>query len=399
MRLLRSIDSNQAGLFFLVLYALASSISIALSSIAIACSAVCALWQLYRQRTRPQLPRGFGYAWLFFFLTLAVSAVFAYDPGMAIARIGSNLWRMMPLVLAVVFLRQPRQLAWMVSALALSLAIADGAAIWQWLQGARRASAFGANAMIFAGYLVLLLPFLVALSCESSRFSRRFRVFCGSVAGVSVIALIANGTRGAWLAIAGAVLVYGGLTVKRQPKRAVQVLTVFFIIIAVMVANPATQQRLHSIVNLQSNMERIYLWKSAWQMFKEHPVIGVGTGNFAEHYQTRYILPAARERTLRHAHNNFLHILAESGAAGFSGFIGFFGYILYSAFRRFWQTREVLALAGLLATLSFLIQGLTEYNYGNSAVMRLYWALIGTMYAFGNVSSRNSDYTIEPKGK
>lgn len=148
--------------------------------------------------------------------------------------------------------------------------------------------------------------------------------------------------------------------------------------------NPALQQRAQSITDLnhRSNTERILLWKSSWAIIKDHPLTGVGSNNFRILYQGKYILPEAKEPHLGHAHNNFIQIAAEAGILGLTGFVCLFGYILSFSWRQ-WRAcqKNIFALGCFLVTISLLIQGLTEFNFLHSGVMRLYWLIVGLMMA------------------
>ena len=148
---------RQFGTILFFSYAAFSSVSIAGSSFAIISSAICALWLFYRDQTLVCIPKGFSKAFFLFLLTFAVSAIFAQDPSVALMRIGTNLWRMFPMVLAIVFLRNAKQVGWFIITMTISIMIADFLAIWQGVHGIRRATAFSTNAMILAGYLVLMI--------------------------------------------------------------------------------------------------------------------------------------------------------------------------------------------------------------------------------------------------
>jgi O-antigen ligase len=63
---------------------------------------------------------------------------------------------------------------------------------------------------------------------------------------------------------------------------------------------------------------RFYLWKEAWYMFLQSPLLGIGTGQFAWHH---FQLAAVFQNTeifgiYNNAHNIILHLLAETGLAG-----------------------------------------------------------------------------------
>ncbi|MDT8375229.1 MAG: O-antigen ligase family protein [Mariprofundaceae bacterium] len=68
---------------------------------------------------------------------------------------------------------------------------------------------------------------------------------------------------------------------------------------------------------------RIVLWASAWEIWKEHPLLGVGIGNFGAHYldgqsQALQWLDSKHHglRNTTSAHNTLLHLMAESGVIG-----------------------------------------------------------------------------------
>jgi O-antigen ligase len=129
---------------------------------------------------------------------------------------------------------------------------------------------------------------------------------------------------------------------------------------------------------LQSNTERVLMWQSAYEMFKDHPVLGVGLGQYAPKYLNEYKSPQAKERQ-NHSHNNFLQMLAENGIVGFLGFVLLFGYLLLSSFRN--SVRKLSPYHVLIfgCTLAFILQGFTEYNFGNSAVIKYYWGTLGCL--------------------
>ncbi len=62
---------------------------------------------------------------------------------------------------------------------------------------------------------------------------------------------------------------------------------------------------------------RLKLWQSSLQMVREHPIFGVGPGNYLEAYRTRYVLPVAWEEfNLEHAHNLLLDHWTRLGLLG-----------------------------------------------------------------------------------
>ncbi|MBN1814946.1 MAG: O-antigen ligase family protein [Anaerolineae bacterium] len=112
---------------------------------------------------------------------------------------------------------------------------------------------------------------------------------------------------------------------------------------------------------------RLHLWRSAWAMFREHPLLGVGPDNFLYHYRGRYILPAAWEEPhLSQAHNILLDYATRMGVAGLA-----VGAWLQIAFwrvalplRRLTDPdRRALALGLMCSMVSFLAHGFVDASY------------------------------------
>ena len=82
---------------------------------------------------------------------------------------------------------------------------------------------------------------------------------------------------------------------------------------------------------------------------------------------------------LNHAHNNILQMLAENGLVGFIGYIFAFGFILWKNFKNFLLNKNPYALMIVGSTSALFLQGLTEYNFGNSSVMKIYWLVLACL--------------------
>jgi len=70
---------------------------------------------------------------------------------------------------------------------------------------------------------------------------------------------------------------------------------------------------------------RLVLWKTAWATFLDHPLTGIGIGNFRvvhELYPELHIVPLYRWVKGMSAHNVLLHYLAETGLVGTLALLG-----------------------------------------------------------------------------
>jgi len=114
---------------------------------------------------------------------------------------------------------------------------------------------------------------------------------------------------------------------------------------------------------------RLKLWVSAWRMFLDHPLLGVGLDNFLYQYRGRYILPDAwQEPNLSHPHNIVLDFLSRLGVLGFAcgvWLIAGFWRTAIAAYRKLTADRDGRALCvGLMALVAdMLAHGLVDHSF------------------------------------
>jgi O-antigen ligase len=84
---------------------------------------------------------------------------------------------------------------------------------------------------------------------------------------------------------------------------------------------------------LRRQDERLIVWKSAMQIIKNHPIIGVGIGDVRTELVKEYIRIGEDklEKERLNAHNQFLEVLLEDGLVGFSFFLLVFGSLIFIA--------------------------------------------------------------------
>lgn len=113
---------------------------------------------------------------------------------------------------------------------------------------------------------------------------------------------------------------------------------------------------------------RIKLWQSAWRMFKEHPLTGVGPDNFLYAYRTRYILPEAwAEPDLNHPHNLILDFGTRIGLGGIVVLIWLQARFWIASLKGYFghsNTQAKILLLGLMASMiTFLVHGLIDNSF------------------------------------
>lgn len=181
----------------------------------------------------------------------------------------------------------------------------------------------------FAGYLLCVIP-LAGVQCLAAH-RKQAKVLAGLALGILLTAFILTYTRGAWLSAFFMGLIWFYVNVTKKIFFSVLVgLALVLILISVIAGQSkkpglAVAQRLISIVHPQQEDSvgfRTVCMRTAWQMFKKHPVIGFGAGdytnNIKQYFNEDYY---AWEAMSKHIHNLYLQILIEAGLLGILGFL------------------------------------------------------------------------------
>jgi len=131
-----------------------------------------------------------------------------------------------------------------------------------------------------------------------------------------------------------------------------------------------------------SNVERLYLWKSGLDMWKERPVAGWGpnayesaAGPFKAPYAGNIHYPDHEGfRSRSHCHNLYIMTAVQTGTVGLLLLLAFF----VSAFREIARQPETSLRIGATAALTtFLVGGVFEFNGGDAEVATLLFFLVG----------------------
>lgn len=358
-------------------------VSIAAGNIFLAILTLCFFIKIYQKQITFDVNfKSYFVAIGIFIITMFVSALFSGDILYGLKRWADMwIWRFMPFVVVVFLLNKYVDAKKVMIAGFVGITVTSLYAVYQGLNGISRANGFYGHPMTLGGWLCIFMPLLLIEFFEKRLLDKYYWLsgiaFCVCSAG-----LVFNGTRGAWLATAivcAALIIYYMF----KSKRNLAVGIIFIIVISTaLMNNTKFMKRLDTIddfTKYQSNTERILIWQSAWNMFKDHPILGVGLGQYTVNYQQKYISPQAKEPNLGHAHNNFMQMLAENGIVGFAGFIVMFGYIILKNSIEWIKTKNVYALMIIASTVCIILQGFTEYNVGNSAVIKMYWLILGLL--------------------
>jgi O-antigen ligase len=150
--------------------------------------------------------------------------------------------------------------------------------------------------------------------------------------------------------------------------------------------------------------ERVYMWRSATEMWAGQPWLGVGPGGVKRLY-AGFALPDAFKKRTGHVHNTPLQILVERGLIGFAAWLWIWVAFYARAgalLRRLRAEREAerdLVVACLAAVTGFLVAGLAEYNFGDSEVVMVLWALMALPFALEPAGAAGGEAKARSAGK
>jgi O-antigen ligase len=165
------------------------------------------------------------------------------------------------------------------------------------------------------------------------------------------------------------------------------------VVIGFALAPPATRERLTSLVNPQSedsNRHRIVTWETGVQMIKAHPWFGIGPEQIGKQFLS--YVPAYIPRPLPvgyygHLHNIYLQYAAERGIPAMLVMMWLIAEMLWDCARCLRRlppgpSQARFVLHGAIAfTIAILVEGLFEFNLGDSEVLMMFVSVLALAYA------------------
>jgi O-antigen ligase len=223
-----------------------------------------------------------------------------------------------------------------------------------WSVFGRRISYYG-----FPLYLTYFLPFIMFIFVSARNKLLKALFFIPLL--LLVLCLFWNASRAAWVATGMSILFIS--IVSRLKKVLILSAAILIITIPLLIIFkspfPEMQFRAKTVFVPEEWSFRLPLYKQAVSIFRDHPVFGVGIGNYQfavkeDKYRLPSSYPISEELNL-HAHNTYLEIAAEAGIIGLLAFISIFIIFFGNAFRvsrdmgRYFSKEEQGIFLGLLA--------------------------------------------------
>lgn len=300
----------------------------------------------------------------------------------------------------------------------------------------RRAVGTLENPNMFGEYLILIIPVAVSMFIGRGEGLRKLSSFV--CIGIMGVCLILTWSRGAWLGLIFAALLFLFMWHRRSMWLVLAGVASIPILPTILPASIVS--RFTSIGNLadSSTSYRMYIWRATVEMIGDNPLSGIGIGEGA--WDRIYPLYSYLGiEAAPHSHNLYLQIWLELGVMGILIFLAFLFLLYQSGFTMFsaigagtglrtpdisrtallqnlesgdsdadaemerGRTQLRISAAGPLCGLfAVLVQGMTDYAWYNYRLYLMFWLMCGLASAYirsgramvGDNSSMHGDQSV-----
>lgn len=292
------------------------------------------------------------------------------------------LWRIPVFFVIALCIRDKKTLFTMLAVFFVDFGIDNLVAFYQHVSGMTdRGWGFGSSVLTIAGLMVMLGPIFCVILLDSA-FPNYVKASALWALGCVGFGMYGNQSRGSWLF---SMIMVPIVSLPYILKRFIYVVVVLAALGGVVwgfSTQPQYVARFESITNTTtdgSNRGRFDVWTSSINMFKDHPVTGVGIGQWRTIYEASYRLPTENQH-LYHAHNNFIQLLGEVGLLGLLGVLIFYGSIIIDNFVVWFKNRDPYSLCAMIAVICYVfVFGQVEYTLDNSSGIRIMYFMLATM--------------------
>lgn len=187
-----------------------------------------------------------------------------------------------------------------------------------------------------AAFLLLLIPASLALTFQRGAGAVQ-RVLFGYLSAVFLLGLGLTISRGAWLSLLGAMVLWPLFLRDRswewRISASIGAATLALLAGATTYATvPRVKHRFDQLVMDVGEHSRPIMWRASCAMFAESPALGAGAASFNTLFD-RY-RPESFQDEPQWAHNDFLNTLSDYGLLGFALCFGGMGWVAAASIRR-----------------------------------------------------------------
>jgi O-antigen ligase len=145
-----------------------------------------------------------------------------------------------------------------------------------------------------------------------------------------------------------------------------------------------------------SMLVRWQYWHASVKMYADHPLTGVGPGNFVSLYP-RYKQPSAIE-TVADPHNFLLNILTQYGPLGLAAFLAAIIVPLAKVFFAQNKTKDFVSVSLFAAVIGCLLHNCIDFAIFEPAILTTFWAIIACIIALHLNQSKKPSLVLRTNG-
>lgn len=247
---------------------------------------------------------------------------------------------------------------------------------------------FGHNAMIFVA--------LFAGAVLFAGLPKRLAISLATTCALALTAIVLTFDRAAWLGLSAAAVTLfvavptvGVQTISRRRLLTFSALACALVCIGAALL-PGVRTRFVSGFDVQQNYDRVFLWDRALEIIRDHPLAGIGFGNYPRVCPRYYDRVDAAFPMRTWAHNSILSLWAETGPMGLLA-LAFLLVQIVRSLRRAARDGGAFTPGAIAAALAlFVTAQVHDVVYDSKVMYPLWFALaLGLQPRLGLASRRN----------
>ena len=370
----------------LLVYALATNLSVGITSTCIVLMIATTVLQKVKTKAIPCLEPGIKRVFLIYFFFQLIIALFSWNTSVSVYEVFSTFTRVViPMYYAMSYIRSTKQLVLICVAVLTSLLISDFTGLYQLSNNILlRVNGASDNPNMFAVHIIMTLP-LMYIVFRNNILGNYVKYYMFFVLGISTVMLLIARSRSSWVTLVCmiAVLLYCDEDNRKLLIKAISAFVILLVGIGIFM--PEFVDRIASIVDLEnkSNSDRFLMWQASWAMFMDYPLTGVGQEQWQQAYYGPYNDFVTPYYYFSHPHNNIIQQLAQGGLCGVFSYCFLHLFFAYKLLKMKLSKKNSIVqccgVVGLLIWLGLQVTGIFDVNLDKIVIMREYWFIMGAM--------------------
>ncbi|MGD1046142.1 MAG: O-antigen ligase family protein [Bacteroidota bacterium] len=259
-----------------------------------------------------------------------------------------------------------------------------------------------ADGLLTANILLMTIPLVIAFMINAD--SKIFRLLFFLLLVIGFIGLTLSFGRMAQISMAIGLLAFGLNKKTRKYVLLFAVIIVLFFVFDSEMIEPYISKyegllSFQNVIHASSMEKRFGGWDAALNMFKDHPLTGVGIGRYIDeypNYASQYYAAYAKHNvSMISAHNMYLNYLAETGVPGFLILVTIFiaivrrGFHLLKEGKQDYLFKFSLLISVLVFLINNLVDGITSAYVKDIDKGMVFWSITAMIMSYHTIDKKN----------